>query len=240
LIGQGNRAQSAPATLRRVLAAAASGRPAHSHLASGSPLNQRAFIRRVLAATSQPGNAWRQRRSQPQRRPQSTAVVDETPPVILEPESGWWALYDDLDDATVTVAVLDEPQTGRGAEAAISRLAQLAAHDELLVVYGAGGSAPGHHAVTAGLRSRLPRRHVVALQVCPHDGGLRPDAAVAVGRFLNDGSLPVLVTPVSAVLGVTAEISSYLRADRVLRVADTSSGAALRQVWRRQTTAQAN
>ena len=157
------------------------------------------------------------------------------PTVIREPESGWWALQEDPDESMVTVAVVGESPTRRDTEAVVSCLAELAAHDELLVVYGAEPcSLPGHQAVTAGLRSRLPRHDVVALHVDPHDGSLRRDAALALEHFLDEGSLPVVVTAAVAVPDLTAEISSRLRADRVLRVSHTSTGADLHQVWRRQ------
>jgi len=50
-----------------------------------------------------------------------------------------------------------------------------------------------------------------------------------VERLLDAGNLPVVVTPAAALHDVTAEIASYLRADRVLRVLRTE----LHQVWQR-------
>ena len=49
-----------------------------------------------------------------------------------------------------------------------------------------------------------------------------------------------MVTPASAVHDVTAELSSCLWADRVLRMYRTSDGVDLHQVWRRPATADAN
>jgi hypothetical protein len=166
------------------------------------------------------------------QQPGRPSSVPDAPPIIREPEGGWWE-HDDC-DAAMTVAVVGDTGTRAGTEAMVSRLAELAVHDELLIVYGAGAWSPsGHHAVLAGLRGHLPRHHLVTVHVDVHRGGLRRDAAAALAQFVEDGSLPVVVTPAAAVPGVAAEISSYLRADRVLRVA----GADLQHVWRRRAPA---
>jgi hypothetical protein len=159
------------------------------------------------------------------------------PVVVREPEAGWWRTQADLDvsvrgDATTTVAVLRDHDAGT--DAVVARLAELAVHDELLVVCGSAFCArPGHDAVVARLRGRLPRHDVVALQV----GGPGMETrrqAVTLERALDAGSVPVVVTALGALHDVTAEISSLVRADRVLRVFGTASGAGLYQVWRRQ------
>jgi hypothetical protein len=56
----------------------------------------------------------------------------------------------------------------------------------------------------------------------------------ALDRFLDTGNLPVVVTAPNAVADVGAEISSYVRADRVLRLFRTTTGADLYQVWHRR------
>jgi hypothetical protein len=101
----------------------------------------------------------------------------------------------------------------------------------LLVVFGSHGRAL-QHGLVAGLRHRLRRREVVTVPVRHRHGQLLRDAAV-VEELLDAGRLPVVVTPSNAMHDVTAEIASYLRADRVLRVLRTSTGAGLCQVWRR-------
>jgi hypothetical protein len=157
--------------------------------------------------------------------------------VIREPEEEWWRAQADLDegrpgDATTTVAVLRDDDTG--ADAVVDRLAELAVDDELLVVCGsASGARPGHDAVVTRLSGRLPRHDVVTLQV----GGPGMETrrqAVTLEQALDAGSLPVVVTPPGVLHDVTAEISSLVRADRVLRVFGTATGADLYQVWRRQ------
>ena len=65
------------------------------------------------------------------------------------------------------------------------------------------------------------------------DTGLRPDAVAALFFFKFNGSLPVVITSAATMHDVTAEVSSYLRADRVMRASSTVSGADLYQVWRR-------
>jgi len=54
-----------------------------------------------------------------------------------------------------------------------------------------------------------------------------------VERLLDSGGVPVVVTPSNAMPDVTDEIASYLRADRVLRLLQTTAGAEFRQVWHR-------
>jgi hypothetical protein len=234
LIRQRNGVPSVPATLRRLLATAAFRR-AHGGTTDGPHLNQRSFLRRVLGGVLRPVNeGWPQ--------PYRASLAPVAWPVVREPESAWWEREEEYDDeAAVTVAVVGETAAGRSTDAVVSRLAELAVHDELLIVYGSGGQPkPGHHAVLAGLRGHLPRHHLITLHVDHHPGGLRRDAAAALQQLLEDGSVPLIVTPAVAVPGLTAEISSYLRADRVLRVAGTTTGADLHQVWRRRATADVN
>jgi hypothetical protein len=181
-------------------------------------------------------------------------VVHRTPVVIREPESAWWDAHAELtavptltesrpDDASVTIAVVGEAETGWNTDAVVSRLAELAVNDELLVVYGSGSRhypGPGHRAVMAGLRGRLPRHHVIALHVRHSERGLRPNAVAALEDLLESGSLPVVITSAAAMHDVTAEVSSYLRADRVMRASCTVTGADLYQVWRRHPVPSAN
>jgi hypothetical protein len=169
-------------------------------------------------------------------RPQALCRTAAPAPVIREPEAGWWRAQTDLDeecrgDATTTVAVLRDDDAGT--DAVVARLAELAVDDELLVVCGSASCArPGRDAVVTGLRGRLPRHDVVALQV----GGPGMETrrqAVTLEQALDAGSVPVVVTASGALHAVTAEISSLVRADRVLRVFGTATGAGLCQVWRR-------
>jgi len=156
--------------------------------------------------------------------------------VIREPEAAWWRAQTDLDeghrsDATTTVAVLRDHDAGT--DAVVGLLAELAVDDELLVVCGwASGARRGQDTVVTGLRGRLPRHDVVALRV----GGPGMEThrqAVAVEQALDAGSLPVVITAPGVLHRVTAEISSLVRADRVLQVSRTATGADLCQVWRR-------
>jgi hypothetical protein len=195
------------------------------------------------------GGWWTGRRSSARRSALRPRVAHEHPRVIREPESGWWDAHPDPSPTAMTVAVVSESEARWGAEAVVSRLAELAVNDELLVVYGTEQrSRPGHHAVVAGLRRRLPRHHVVAVHVAQHGvavhvaqpgTGLGREDAALLDQYLENGSLPVVVIPASAIHDVTAELSSCLRADRVLRVHRTSDGVGLHQVWRRHATASA-
>jgi hypothetical protein len=131
----------------------------------------------------------------------------------------------------VTVAAVQEGDASWHPGPVVARLARLAVDDELLVVFGSYGRTL-QYALAAGLRRSLPRYDVVTVPVRHRHGHLLRDAAM-VERLLDAGNLPVVVTPANALHDVTAEIASYLRADRVLRVLRTSTGADLHQVWRR-------
>jgi hypothetical protein len=180
------------------------------------------------------------------RRQGGCARVAQVPPLtIREPESTWWRAHDERearrepdrpatverDAPVVTVAVVGDSETGWNTDAVVSRLAELAVNDELVVVYGRRG--PGYQAVMAGMRGHLPRHHIVGLHV-RRPAEVRRDTGAALRLLLEDGSLPVVVTTAEVMYGVAAEISSALRADRVLRVSRTPGGADLHQVWRRR------
>jgi NNP family nitrate/nitrite transporter-like MFS transporter len=139
----------------------------------------------------------------------------------------------------MTVAVLGESDTQWGAAAVVARLADLATRDELVVVYGSDTPARPHregNVVVAGLRDRLPRHKVVAVQVEPA-GDVSGRDATLVSDFVDAGAIAVAVTPTRAVGTVAAQLSTYLRADRVLKVSYTrTAGADLHQVWNRDRT----
>jgi len=174
------------------------------------------------------------------RHEQRSQVALAPRPVIREPEASWWAIQAELDEQmatpsagpTMTIAVLQEREAE--SDAVVARLAALAVADELLVIFGSTSSPEqGQHPVVAGLRGHLPRHDVVAVHVRHRGADIRRHAAT-LDRLMDGGSLPVVVTAPAAMHHVTAEISSYVRADRVLRVFRTSTGADLFQVWRRQ------
>jgi MFS transporter, NNP family, nitrate/nitrite transporter len=134
---------------------------------------------------------------------------------------------------TMTVAYLGEPDTRLGAAAVVTRLAELATSDELVVVYGADerprpGLSP--QALAAGLRNRLPRHSVVAIRTAPVAEALGHDA-LTLGEYVDAGSLAIAVTPTLGVRSVAADLSIYLQADRVVMVSFTpEQGAEVRQV----------
>jgi hypothetical protein len=194
----------------------------------------------MAVVTGPAGGWWAERRSRTLRSGHRLRVTHEQPRVIREPESGWWDAHPEPSPPAMTVVVVGESETRWGARAVVSRLAELAVEDELVVVCESqDGSGPGHYAVVAGLRVQLPRRHVATVQVAQDGVGLGPVDAALLAQYLDNGSLPVVVAPAAAVHDVTAELASYLRADRVLRVSRTSHGVGLHQVWRRQAEASA-
>ena len=147
----------------------------------------------------------------------------------------------DFDTAAMTIVITRASDVRRGSTALVARLAEIAVNDELLVVCGSNEfqHGPDANVLTLGLRRRLPRHDVVALHVAPNAGAPRR-AATLLSEFMEIGSLPLVVTPVAAVRDVVAELSSYLRADRVLSLScSTADGANLRQVWARRQTVSA-
>jgi hypothetical protein len=135
----------------------------------------------------------------------------------------------------MTIVITRASDVRRGATALVARLAELAVYDELLVVCGSNEhrDGPDANTLTVSLRDRLPRHDVVELHVAPNAGEPRRGAAL-LNEFLEVGSLPIVVTPVAAVRDVVAELSSYLRADRVLSLSCTGTAADLRQIWVRR------
>lgn len=134
----------------------------------------------------------------------------------------------------MTVAVLGESDTRLGAAAIVSRLAELAASDELIVVYGTDDRARPRlspHALAAGLRDRLPRHSVVAVRIARDPEALGRDALL-LGEYVEAGTVAIAVTPAAAdPRSVAAELSIYLQADRAMKVSyTTSEGAELRPV----------
>jgi MFS transporter, NNP family, nitrate/nitrite transporter len=136
----------------------------------------------------------------------------------------------------MTVAVVGEAETRWGAAAVVAQLADLATSDELVVVYGSDAPARPRsdaNVLVAGLRDRLPRHRVIALRVGSEPGALSRNAAL-FGEFVESGAVAVAVTPAVESRGVAAQLSSYLRADRVLAVSySPAAGADLHKVWDR-------
>ena len=133
---------------------------------------------------------------------------------------------------TMTVAVLGESDTRWGAAAVVTRLAELATSDELVVVYGSDERPRpwlSAQALAAGLRDRLPRHSVVAVRVARHPPALGRDALL-LGEYIEAGTLAIAVTPAVDVRSVAADLSLYLQADRLLTVSYTpADGAGLHQ-----------
>jgi hypothetical protein len=152
------------------------------------------------------------------------------PLVIREPEAEGWAVRT---RATVTVAAVREDDAAWHPARVVECLAERAVDDELLVVFGSSSRAL-QETLLARLRHRLPRREVVAVSVRHRHGELLRNAATVEG-LLDAGRLPVVVTPADAMHDVTAEIASYLRADRVLRLLQqATAGAEFFPVWHRR------
>jgi MFS transporter, NNP family, nitrate/nitrite transporter len=139
-----------------------------------------------------------------------------------------------------TVAVVGESDTELGAAPVVARLAELAASDELVVVYGSDASPRPRlntNVLVTGLRNRLPRHNVVAVPVDLRAGTVGPFAAL-LGEFVESGSVAIAVTPTADQREVAAELSSYLKADRLLKVSYTpAAGVDLHEVWTRRSPA---
>jgi hypothetical protein len=196
---------------------------------------QRFTARRAL--TDVPVDGWG---SGPVRR--------HVPMIVREPESSWWENHPEHDAerhtedpagdhtrGTLTVAAVREGDAGRHPESLVSRLAEIAAEDDLLVIFGAAGRSATQRMV-ARLREQVPWQDVVAMPVRHRHAELLRDAAT-VERLLDVGVLPVVISPPIPINEVTAEIASYLRADRVLRVLGAGPAADLCRVWQRDQAA---
>jgi hypothetical protein len=178
------------------------------------------------------------------------ALTGERPVTIREPESHWWQANPEADPrgtapaaasgGAVTIAVVVEAETRWGHGAVVSRLAELAVEDELLLVYGQEGlSGAGSRNVIAGLRDHLPRHHLVVVPVPDFSAALEPDDSELLAESMEDGSLPVVVTGESAVQDIAAELATRLHADRVVRVFRMIDGVDVRPVWQRTAAARA-
>jgi NNP family nitrate/nitrite transporter-like MFS transporter len=148
--------------------------------------------------------------------------------VHFEPEAGPTAM---------TVAVVDQSDTRWGAAAVVSRLAELAASDELVVVYGSDEPQPSRlsgNVLVTGLRDRLPRHGVVGLHAALYTGAHDRLAGI-LGDFVEAGDVAVAVTPTADLRRVAAGLCSRLRADRMMMVSySLADGADLHEVWSRR------
>jgi NNP family nitrate/nitrite transporter-like MFS transporter len=148
--------------------------------------------------------------------------------VRFEPHAGPTAM---------TVAVVDELDTRWGAAAVVDRLAELAASDELVVVYGSDEpqqSRLSGNVLVAGLRDRLPRHGVIGLRAEPY-GGAQDRFAGILGDFVDAGDVAVAVTPTADLRRDAARLCSSLGADRMLRISYTlADGADVHEVWSRR------
>lgn len=139
---------------------------------------------------------------------------------------------------TLTVAVLDEADTRYGTAALVTRLADLAVRDELVVVYGSDAPPPVRedNPVLAGLRDRLPRHRIVAIRA-GSDGATIGTGTALVSDAIESGAVALAITPTTSVPGIAAQLSSLLHADRVLKVTySLAAGAHQDPVWNRATS----
>jgi hypothetical protein len=136
----------------------------------------------------------------------------------------------------MTVAVVGDTDIDVGAPPVVARLADLALTDELVVVYGTDWpSRPrlSANVLVAGLRQRLPKHSVVAVRAAPRTAGLDQLAAV-LDELLEAGTVAIAVTPKTDLHEVAAQLSSHLKADRILAVTYAPAvGARTHVVWQR-------
>jgi MFS transporter, NNP family, nitrate/nitrite transporter len=143
----------------------------------------------------------------------------------------------DATPTATTIAVVDESDTRWGAAAVVARLAELATSDELVVVYGSDAptrSGEPSNVLTTGLRDRLPRHSIVTVHIGRHTGPPGRHAALFT-ETVESGAVAVALTPTVDLGDITAQLSTYLQADRVLKVSYTlASGADLYNIWDRR------
>lgn len=128
----------------------------------------------------------------------------------------------------MTIVLADESEAEQNSTALLTRLAELAVDDEVLVVYGASEASPtrGTECLVVGLRDRLPRYDIVALYM-PLDAGSLSGNWAMVEQLMEIGNLPVVVTTSDVAVDVATELAAYLCADRVLTASCTSADAYL-------------
>jgi MFS transporter, NNP family, nitrate/nitrite transporter len=131
----------------------------------------------------------------------------------------------------LTLAVLAGTDTRLGAAAVVTRLAELATSDELVVVYGLDERAGlGPEELAAGMRDRLPRHCVAVVRIGEPPKTLSRDALL-ITEHIDAGSLTIAVTPAESLREVAADLAIYLQADRVLMVSfDPAEGPDLHPV----------
>lgn len=134
-----------------------------------------------------------------------------------------------------SIVVVGDVASDLGAAAVVSSLAEMATHDELVVVYGPRTPARrlSPNSLVTAVRDQLPRHSVSAVRV-DSDAGSLPFNAVVVGEYLQAGKVAVVLTAAPDLTTVSATLASYLHADRVLRLSYTPAGGPdLRQMWAR-------
>jgi NNP family nitrate/nitrite transporter-like MFS transporter len=140
--------------------------------------------------------------------------------------------------AALTMIMIGGFNTDIGAAAIVVDLADLAAHDELVVVYQTGegaGRRLSPRAMVSGIRHRLPRHTVVAINIDPDTRPVKLDAAM-VGELLEVGTIIIAVTSTANQRDVTAELAHYLRADRVVGLSHgLARGPEQHELWTRPT-----
>jgi len=128
-------------------------------------------------------------------------------------------------EGTVVVA-LSAADTGRSAGPATRALVELAAEDELVVVYGYDRAiGPSPHAVVAALRTRLPRADVVGVLVDPQAPLSRPELRL-VNELTAEGAVVVAIVPVEALSRCATAVADQLGVGAILRVRYTALGGA--------------
>jgi hypothetical protein len=156
----------------------------------------------------------------------ATRTLARLPLTVREPESGWWDAQRTAEDS-VTVAVVPDGEPDCDDDPVLTRLATIAGAGRLVVV---GGWASAENLI-AGLVRALDHQ----VTVLPAAGGeqwLWGNTAV-VSRCLRDGSLPILLSHAETLHSVAADLSTRLRAERVVALLRTPGGTALYPVWHR-------
>jgi hypothetical protein len=143
----------------------------------------------------------------------------------------------DAGPTVMTIAIVRS--SGRWDPAAVAAcLAERAATDELVVVYGSDEHEAGatDNRLVIELSRLLPRYTIVTLHLGSRDRPLAREAAL-LDECLELGSLPVVATRASAAPGVAADLYDHLRVDRVVTVSSTVTGVQLQEVCRRPAAA---
>ncbi len=118
---------------------------------------------------------------------------------------------------STTIAMVDARTTRSGMSTVAACLAELAATDELIVVFEPDERGPQSGMLAERLHDLLPRYTICTLYLS-RLAGSRGSAAAVLDELLEVGGLPIVVTGAGSAHAVATELSDHVDADRLLNL----------------------